>query len=69
MGSPVSCRRAKQEVMKPFGPVLLGLHLPSGRLSDFISHTWPAPGASSVHAPLSQGGSRSEGFWEEQDSL
>ena len=48
MGSTVSWRRAKQEVMKPFWSVLLGLHLPSGKLSDFISHTWPAPGASWV---------------------
>ena len=49
--------------------VLPGLCLPSGQLSVLFFHTWPILGPSpGVHAPLSQDGTQSAGFWDEQDS-
>ena len=50
--------------------VLPGLCLPSGQLSVLFFHTWPIMGPSpGVQAPLSQDGTRSVGFWDEQDWL
>ena len=47
-----------------------GLHLPSGQSPCLLALANLSQDPSwSVHAHLSQVGSQSEGFWEEQDSL
>ena len=49
--------------------VLVGLCLPSGQISGFFfTPDLPWDPNLDAHAPLSQDGSQSEGFWEEQDS-
>ena len=60
----------KRWLSHSYRSVLLGLCLPSGQVSGFFFHTWPTlVHPAGAHAPLSQDGSWSEGFWEEQDSL
>ena len=63
-------KHSKGEVKSFIRSILLGLCFLSGQLSGFFLYTlsiWDPPLA--AHAALSQDGSGSKGFWEEQDSL
>ena len=57
----------KRGLSRLYKAVLLGLCLPSGQLSGLFFHIWFT--LLGGHLPLSQDGSQSDGFWEEQDSL
>ena len=71
MGAPLVRRSiVKRQLSQLHRSVLLGLCLPlANYLVPFSTPNLPWDTPLGVHAPLSQDGSRSEGFWEVQNSL
>ena len=72
MGVPPSEGARSKEAVKSFiegGPFQVFVYLQHNYLVPFPTPDLPWDPPLGAHSPLSQDGSRSEGFWEEQDSL
>ena len=71
MGVPPSEGARSKEAVKSFiegGPFQVFVYLQHNYLVPFPTPDLPWDPPLGAHSPLSQDGSRSEGFWEEQDS-
>ena len=72
MGVPPSEGARSKEAVKSFiegGPFQVFVYLQHNYLVPFPTPDLPWDPPLGAHSPLSQDGSQSEGFWEDQDSL